>query len=103
MLNKIIIEGIIESYRWSSNDTGFFVTIKQNRMFGKNKFTDYFTIYANKPLASELENYVKEYETITVEGSLRTYQDHKTKQWKSAIEISKILINSHTKPINIKE
>lgn len=99
MLNKIIIEGIIESYRWASNSTGFFVTIKQNRMFGKTKFTDYFTLYANKPLANELENHVKEYETITVEGSLRTYQDHKNKQWKSAIEVSKILVSNSTKEL----
>lgn len=99
MLNKVIIEGIIETSRWSSNQTGFFVTIKQNRIFGKTKYTDYFTIYANKPLANELENYVKEYETITVEGALRTYQDHKSKQWKSAIEINKILIDGRTKLI----
>ncbi|WP_033160269.1 DUF3217 domain-containing protein [Mycoplasmoides alvi] len=93
MLNKVIIEGEIDSYRWSSNNTGFYVSIKQYRMFGKTKFTDYFTLYANKPLSDELEKYVKNYETIAVEGVLRTYQDYRSKQWKVAIEVLEIIIN----------
>ncbi|WP_027123924.1 DUF3217 domain-containing protein [Mycoplasmoides pirum] len=93
MLNKVIIEGVIENYRWSSNKKGFYVSIKQTRKFGKTNFVDYFTLYANKPLSDTLAKYVEEYETITVEGVLRTYQDHKTKQWKVAIEISEIIVN----------
>lgn len=93
MLNKVIIEGEIDSFRWSSSKVGFYVSIKQHRMFGKTKFTDYFMLYANKPLSDQLEAYVKEYKTIAVEGVLRTYQDYKTKQWRVAIEVLEIIIN----------
>ncbi|WP_027120116.1 DUF3217 domain-containing protein [[Mycoplasma] testudinis] len=103
MLNKVIIEGSIISSRWSSTGNGFFVSIRQTRSFGRSVYKDNFTVYANKPLAFELEKYVHEYETITVEGELRTYQDHKTKQWKTAIEIKKILIDGRTKLINDQE
>ncbi|WP_343251451.1 DUF3217 domain-containing protein [Mycoplasma amphoriforme] len=96
MLNKVIIEGNIVSSRWSSKGKGFFVSIRQTRFYGRIMFKDNFTLYANVPLAYELEKYVAQYETITVEGELRTYQDHKSKQWKTAIEIKKILVDDAT-------
>ncbi|AAP56524.2 DUF3217 domain-containing protein [Mycoplasmoides gallisepticum] len=92
MLNTVLLEGLIDSYKWSKNKTGFYVTITQKRKFGNQTFTDYYVIYANDQLGLELEKYVLEHEYLAVKGSLTTYQDKKSKVWKTQILAEKILV-----------
>lgn len=92
MLNTVLLEGLIDSYKWSKNKTGFYVTITQKRKFCNQTFTDYYVIYANDQLGLELEKYVLEHEYLAVKGSLTTYQDKKSKVWKTQILAEKILV-----------
>jgi hypothetical protein len=54
---------------------------------------NYFPLYANKPIANELADLVKQnnHVHITIEGQLKTYMSKKTKEWKISIQINKIL------------
>ncbi|WP_027122345.1 DUF3217 domain-containing protein [[Mycoplasma] imitans] len=92
MLNTVLLEGLIDSYKWSKNKTGFYVTITQKRRFGNQTYTDYYVIYANDQLGLELEKYVLEHEYLAIKGVLTTYQDKKTKVWKTQILAEKILV-----------
>lgn len=91
MVNRIVIGGEIDSSRWAANRRGFFVTLKQTRGHGPRPLTDYFVVYGNPPLAAQLESHVKAHSTLTVEGALRTYRNERTKEWKTAIEVHRIV------------
>ncbi|QZX49283.1 DUF3217 domain-containing protein [Mycoplasma sp. E35C] len=93
MLNTVLIGGQIDSSKWSKNKTGFYVTITQKRKFGNKIFTDFFVIYANDELGQKLSEYVQNHEHLFVKGVLTTYQDKKTKIWKTQILAEKILVN----------
>lgn len=103
MLNRVFLEGEIESSCWSVKKTGFLVTIKQMRFFGERLFTDYYVIYASGQLAYELEKHTKKYKTISIEGILRTYLERKSEIWKTTIEIVKIFNPKNEIVIDYKE
>lgn len=91
MVNRVVIEGEIDSSRWAANRRGFFVTLKQTRGRGPRPLTDYFVVYGNPPIAAELEKHARANSTLMVEGALRTYRNERTKEWKTAIEVHKIV------------
>ncbi|MDR0985983.1 MAG: DUF3217 domain-containing protein [Mycoplasmataceae bacterium] len=94
MLNKVVIEGDVVRSVWGKGENaGFFVTIKQERKVGKFTWSNYFSLYANQPLAKELADIVEKNANahIAVEGQLRTYHSKKTNDWKVSIQVDKII------------
>jgi hypothetical protein len=81
MLNKVVIEGQVVRSTWGqTKDSGFFVTIKQERHVNQFTWANYFPLYANQPLAKDLAAIVEKNPNahIVVEGQLRTYHSKKT-------------------------
>ncbi len=91
MLNKIVLEGEVIKTSWGSGESkGFFVTIKQVRQFGNFKLTDHFNLFANKPLADELEKDATIGQNLAIEGILRNYKS-KTGERKVTVEVTQII------------
>ncbi|MDR1234834.1 MAG: DUF3217 domain-containing protein [Mycoplasmataceae bacterium] len=100
MVNKVLIEGQVVRSTWGqTKDSGFFVTIKQERKVNKFTWANYFPLYANHPLAKDLAAIVEKNPNahITVEGQLRTYHSKKTNEWKISIQVEKIIQNEEEK------
>lgn len=93
MVNQVVLGGQIDNSRWSHKKRGFYVTLKQTRPVAgaKRALTDFFVVYGNPPVAEQLEAHVKQYATLTVQGVLRTYQNERTREWKTVIEVVKII------------
>lgn len=94
MINKVTIEGIVVRSTWGkTKDSGFFVTIKQERKVNNFVWSNHFSLYANQPLAKKLADIVEKnpHAHITVEGQLRTYHVKGTDQWKITIQVEKII------------
>lgn len=93
MVNKVFLEGQVVRSTWGeARDSGFFVTIKQERKIGKFTYTDYFSLYANRPLAAELAKLIdiSKDKIISIEGALKTYRA-KNGEWKTTIQVEKII------------
>ena len=94
MINKVIIEGdIVRGSYGNNNNPTYFCTIKQERKAIKFQWTNYFSIYAIPPLASELAKIVETnpHAHIIVEGELRTHISKKNQDPKTSILINKIV------------
>lgn len=98
MLNKVLIQGIVKSSAWGKKEnSGFFVTIEQDKKVGGFTWKSRFNLYANRPLALELASIVEKNPNalITVEGELNVYYSQKTKDYKTTICVNKILPNDN--------
>jgi neutral trehalase len=94
MTNKVLIDGHIVKSTWGkTEESGFFVTIKQERKVNNFTWANYFPLYANRPLADQLAKIVEKNANayIMVEGQLRTYHSKKTGEWKISIQVEKII------------
>jgi hypothetical protein len=104
MHNKVLIDGQIVKSTWGkTKESGFFVTIKQERKVNNFTWANYFPLYANHPLADQLAKIVDTNPNayILVEGQLRTYHSKKTGEWKISIQVDKI-IQDQAAPIEAK-
>lgn len=94
MINKVTIEGDVTRGTWGKGEqSGYFIIIKQTNSFNKFKTANYFSLYANHPLAKTLSETVEKNPAthIVVEGELKTYYSKKVRDWKVSILITKIL------------
>lgn len=100
MINNVKIEGEVVNGSWGkSEEAGYFLIIKQTRKVSKFTWVNYFSLYANKPLAEKIAEIVEKnpHAHILVEGTLRTYHSKKTGEWKTTILIQKILDSNTVK------
>lgn len=101
-MNKVLIDGHVVRSMWGKGEnSGFFVTIKQERKVNKFTWTNYFSIYANQPLAKDLADIVEKNNNayIAVEGQLRTYHSKTDNTWRTTIHAEKIIKQEETTQI----
>lgn len=95
MLNKVILEGTVTRSSWGKNgeEGGYFLNIKQERVFNKFKSVNSFSAYANRPLASQLAKIIEANPNcrVIIEGKLRTYYSKKDKTFHTTILIEKLV------------
>lgn len=93
MINKVILEGVVTRSSWGKNkeEGGYFLNIKQERVFNKFRSVNSFSAYANRPLAGEIAKVVEAEPNcrIYIEGKLRTYYSKKDKLFHTTILIEK--------------
>lgn len=94
MINKVFLEGVVTRSAWGKNkeEGGYFLNIKQERVFNKFKSVNSFSAYANRPLAGQLAKIVEANPgcTVYIEGKLRTYFSKKDSQYHTTILIEKL-------------
>ena len=95
MLNKVILEGVVTRSSWGKNkeEGGYFLNIKQERIFNKFRSVNSFSAYANRPLAAQLAKIVESNPQcrIIIEGKLRTYYSKKDGLYHTTILIEKLV------------
>lgn len=95
MLNKVILEGTVTRSSWGKNkeEGGYFLNIKQERIFNKFKSVNSFSAYANRPLAGQLAKIIEANPNckIIIEGKLRTYYSKKDNLFHTTILIEKLV------------
>lgn len=95
MINKVWIQGVVTSSIWGKNKEqgGYFLNIKQERVFNKFKSVNSFSAYANRPLASKIAKIVEANPgcTVFIEGKLRTFYNKNTNLFRTTILIEKLV------------
>lgn len=95
MLNKVILEGTVTRSSWGKNkeEGGYFLNIKQERVFNKFKSVNSFSAYANRPLAAQLAKIIEANPNcrVIIEGKLRTYYSKKDNLFHTTILIEKLV------------
>lgn len=95
MTNKVFLEGIVTRSSWGRNKEtgGYFINIKQERVFNKYRDISIFQAFANRPLAGELAKIVEANPEcrIMIEGKLKTYYSKNDGLYHTTVHIEKLL------------
>jgi len=95
MMNQVVLEGVVTRSAWGKNkeNGGYFLNIKQERVFNKFKSSNSFSAYANRPLAGQIAKIVEENPgcTVVIQGKLRTYKNKKDNTYHTTILIEKLI------------